>query len=97
MGYFDPENLDSWDVISSVCAGAFASDVDEVLFELLSEAAREHEWIPSRHGNSVQVVRWEWESFVAAVKSESRFIFMPDANSEVTSGLLLNTSLQPTA
>ncbi|MGN7251913.1 RES domain-containing protein [Arthrobacter sp. SAFR-014] len=82
-GYFDPENLDSGDVISSVCAGAFASDVDEVLFELISEAARDHEWIQSLHGNSVQVVRWEWESFVAAVKSESRFIFMPDANGEI--------------
>lgn len=81
-GYFDPDNLDSWDVISSVCASAFASDVDEVLFELLAEAARDHEWIHSLHGNSVQVVRWEWESFVAAVKSESRFIFMSAGHGE---------------
>lgn len=81
--YFDPDNLYAWDVVSSVCVGAFASNVEELLIDLLSEAAREHEWIHSLHGNSVQVVRWEWESFVATVKSESRFIFMPNADGEI--------------
>ena len=74
--------VETWEVVSEVCAEAFDEEVAAQLEEILVEAAFESEWTDNRHGSSLDAARWAWEQFVSDVMSESRFVFLPDESLE---------------
>ncbi|MDR6688977.1 hypothetical protein J2Y41_004577 [Arthrobacter sp. 1088] len=81
-GYQGAVIYDTWEAVYDICSDAFDGDVDESLIELLTEAISEPEWTHNRHASSLDAARWEWDSFVTAVRTESRFIFMPSKSPE---------------
>lgn len=86
-GYMGTETLGTDEALWEVCENSLSPDVTGDLIDLMVKAIYEsYDWTHNRHGSSLDAVRWEWERFVHAVKSESRFIFLPDPELEGVAG-----------
>jgi hypothetical protein len=81
-GWQGADVFESWDVIEDVCSGAFDDSSYDSLVEIFIGSMLGTEWTANRHGSSLDAARWGWEQFVSDVTSESRFVFLADADVE---------------
>jgi hypothetical protein len=73
---------DSDQVVIDVCFKTFTPDVEYDVLDLLASSIALAEWTENRHGSSLDAAQWAWEQFVSDVKTESRFVFLPDSSFE---------------